>query len=71
MGFHFLQGSLNLVEFVRNWFLIDIKFCNPGVIQGLPLKINLFLEFILEGHRYQIKSQSFQGKFIRFSCVCV
>ena len=71
VGFHFLQGSLNLVEFVRNWFLIDIKFCKPGVIKGLSLKINLFLEFILEGHRCQIKSQSFQGKFIRFSCVCV
>ena len=40
----FLHGSFNLINFDMNWFLIDIDFCEPGVIQGLFLNFNLFLE---------------------------
>ena len=49
MGFLFLQGSFNLINFDRNWFLIDIDFCKPEVIQGLSLNFNLFLEFFFRG----------------------
>ena len=71
MGFIFLQGSFNLINFDRNWFLIDIDFCKPEVIQGLTLNFNLFLELFLEAHRCQVKTQTFQGKFYRiFQCLC-
>ena len=49
MGFLFLQGSFNLINCDRNWFLIDIDFCKPGVIQALSLNFNLFLEFFFRG----------------------
>ena len=38
------KGSFNLRNFDRNLFLVDIDFCKPGVVQGLSLKFNLFLE---------------------------
>ena len=40
----FRQGSFNLINFDRNCFLIDIDFCKPGVMQGLTLNFNVFLE---------------------------
>ena len=40
----FRQGSFNLINFDRSWFLIDIDFCKPGVMQGLTLNFNVFLE---------------------------
>ena len=49
MGFVFLQESLDLINFDRNWFLIDIDFCKPGVIEGLSLNFNLFLEIFFRG----------------------
>ena len=57
----FLQGSFNLINFDRDWLLIDIDFCKPGVIQGLSLNFYLFLEFFLEVHKCQVKTQTFQG----------
>ena len=63
-GHPFLQGSFNLINFDRNWFLIDKDFCKPGVIQGLPLNFNLVLEFFLELHKCQVKTHTFQEKFI-------
>ena len=48
-GLHFLQGSFNFINFDSNWFLIDIDFCKPEVIQGLSLNFNLFLEIFLRG----------------------
>ena len=40
----FRQGSFNLINFDRNWFLIDVDFCKAGVMQGLTLNFNAFLE---------------------------
>ena len=37
-GLPFLQGPFNIINFDRNWFLIDIDFCKSGVIQSLSLK---------------------------------
>ena len=67
----FLQGSFNLINFDRKWFLIDIDFCKPQVIQGLSLNFKLFLYFFLEMHKCQVRTQTFQGKFYRiFQCLC-
>ena len=62
MGFLFLQGSFNLINFDRNWFLIDIDFCKPEVIQGLSLNFNLFLEFFFRGAKVSSKDSNFSRK---------
>ena len=69
-GFLFLQGSFNLINFDRKWFLLHIDLCEPGVIQGcLSLNFNLFLDFFFRGAS-QVKTQTFQGKFYRiFQCL--
>ena len=69
-GLLFLQGSFDLINFDRNWFLKDIDFCKPGVIQGLFLNFNLFLEIFLEVHMCQVKTQTFQGKVFSFQFLC-
>ena len=65
----FLQGSFNLINFGKDWFLIDIDFWKPRVI--LSSNFNLFLEIFLEVHKCQVEMQTFQGKFIGFFSVCV
>ena len=71
MGFLFLQGLFNLISFDRKWFLIDIDFRKPGVIQGLTLNFNIFLKIFLDVHKCQVKTQTFQGKFHKiFQCLC-
>ena len=48
--------ALHLKNLDRNWFLIDIDFCKPRVLQGLSLNFNLFLEIL---HKCQVKTQTF------------
>ena len=43
-------GSFNLTNFCMNWFLTNIDFFTPEVIQGLSLNLNLFLE----GHKCKV-----------------
>ena len=67
----FFQRSFNLINIDSNWFLIDIDFCKPGVIEGLSLNFNLFLKTFLEVHKCQVKTQTFQREFCRiFECLC-
>ena len=61
----FVQGSFNLLNFDRNWYLIDIDFYKPGVVLGLSLNCNLYLELFSEVHKYQVQPHTFQGKFYR------
>ena len=44
-----------LIKFDKSWFLIDIDFHKPGVMEDLSLEFNLFLEILLEIHKCQVK----------------
>ena len=65
-GFLFLKGSFSLIYFDRNWFLINIDFCKPGVIQGLSLNFILFLEIFLRGAKVSSKNSNFFSVHVRW-----
>ena len=70
-GLAFLARSFNLMNFYRNWFLIEIDFCKPDVIQGLSLNF-IFIEIFSDVHKCWSKIQTFQGNlYIIYQCSCL
>ena len=65
-GFLFLKGSFNLIYFDRNWFLINIDFFKPGVVQGLSLNFILFLEIFLRGAKVSSKNSNVFSVHVRW-----
>ena len=62
----FLPRSFNLIKFGRTYFLINIDFSKPGIIQGLSINFKLFADIFLELHKCQVKTQTFMERFIGF-----
>ena len=69
LNFLFLQVSYNLKTFERNWFLVAISFCKPGVIHHLFQYFNfIFRNFLRSGQ----VDKTFQGKCYEIVlCLCL